>query len=209
MLKAPPPVNQTNRFTATVRKLLSLKGEAGGPAFEVSLEDERPEFSFLKSERRFAQFQSVTSAAGTLAFIGVRNMPNSGVIVVVDSIFAAVEAAGVRVELVAGANSSGASPVAMFSTDGRWGPGFAGATTALTFAAAAAAAPGGHVYSQLVSLAANDVMDFVAGRFGPRVGAFVLPPGTQVQLDVVGVGVHTLEATFGGYERPLESGELL
>lgn len=195
-------VAQTNRYAAAVRKLLSIKGEQHEIGYGVHLEDERPEHSFIKGERRWAQFNQATSAAGTLPIIGVKNPPNSGVLVVVTDVFFYSDPVGTyNFETVAGAVTSGTT--SMFATDTRWG---GQATSAIGFAVLQAAY-GGHIVAQMLTLAANQLVDVVSR--GARVPAIVLAPNSECAVVGNAVGVQTLSAIFCGYERSLESGELI
>lgn len=204
-------IAQTNRYTAAARKLLSIKGEEYGVSFGVHLEDERPEHSFLKGETPWAQFNQATSAAGTLAIIGVVNPAASGVLGVVNAVYAYAAAAGVVLNLQNGGGAPfTASSGAMFSRDLRARGGVAQAATTLKFdAGVGAAAPAGHIYAQHVTLAANDITDFITGNAQARVGPFILPPGSSLYVCAAAVGVNTVSAIFSGYERALESGELI
>lgn len=196
--------SQTSRFSAALRKLLSIKGEEHGIDFGVHLEEERPEYSFLKGETRWAQFNQATSAAGTLSVVGVFNPANSNVLCVITDIFAYLSTpATIDLQTRAGAvPGAGSSTGGMFSTDLRapraqtTSKGFAGATAAYA----------GHIVSQVVILVANDIMDLVAPA--ARVHPIILPPGSECAVNADAVGVNTLSAIFVGYERTLESGEL-
>lgn len=204
MFRASGLIQQTNRYTAALRKLLSIKGEADQVGFGVHLEDERPEHAFLKGETRWAQFNSVTSAAGTLAVIGVANPAQSGVLVVITDVFFYTAAAPVVVNLetFVGISAPGTGS-SMFATDLRRGNQ---ATTARALARADAAYAG-HIVAQVSTLVAGEIIDIVSPS--ARVHEIVLPPGTEAVLAVNAVGVNTLAAVFVGYERSLESGELI
>lgn len=192
--------HQTTRFTAAVRKLLSLKGEAPEPSFGVHIEDERPEFSFVKGERLWAQFNSVTSGAAQLCVVGIRNPANSNVLVVVTrALFGLSAAASVRLETAYVISASaGAS---MFSLDTRWGQ----QATTTQFFAAALAGFGGHIVLEKAAAAKPAYADMMSDSASPPI---ILAPGTECALVGAAVGVQTMDAFFAGYERPLESGEL-
>ena len=201
----PFPIAQTNRFSAAVRKLLSIKGEDHAVGFGVHLEDERPEHSFIKGERRWAQFNSATSAAGTLPVLGVRNPANSGVLGVITSIFFDSSAAATfNLESFAGPGT-GFIPAlgAMFATDTRWG----GVATTLIAGGGAQAAYGGHIVTQVVSPGGNAIIDLLSRE--ARVHPIILRPDSELVVVGNAVGVNTLNVTICGYERTLESGELI
>lgn len=203
--RLPPLIQQTNRYTAALRKLLSIKGEAHQVSFGVHLEDERPEHSFIKGEVRFAQWNSATGDATHRPLIGVRNPANSGVVAIVTDIFIEATTAFL-VSLEMSANILSISSSAMFGTDTRWarGSGVLGLTTVQGFASTPSGGTAGHLFTALTA-PANAVLDIV-GRSG-RVHPLVVGPGADAY--VFGpLGAITLAATFVGYERTLESGEL-
>lgn len=199
-------LHQTNRFTSAVRKLLSIKGEAPEPSFGMHIEDERPEHSFIKGETRWAQFQDATSAAGTLPIIGVRNPDNSGVLVVVDRVFFFTDPAlgpVVNLETLVGPTGIPGGLVSMFGTDTRKG---LQQTTART-GGGAAAAYAGHIVTQIIPTVAFALIDAVSPE--TRVHPIVLAPGSELVLCGSVVGAIELAGTFCGYERAIESGELI
>lgn len=198
---------QTNRFSAAVRKLLSIKGEEHDVNYGVHLEDERPEHSFVKGETLWVQTNEVTSAAGTLPIIGVLNPLTSGMLCVIQSAWAEVDAAALLVQIGITTNTgSGGGPMQVRDTRNRRVGGAAVGTTCLGFATTGAAPGFTGIYSQFTSLAAGQPIDMTAA--GGRLPPVVLSPGWQIQIALSAVGVHVMRATFAGYERPLESGEL-
>jgi hypothetical protein len=206
------PFAQTNRFTKAVRKLLSIKGEAEGVSFGVHLEDERPEHSWLKDETRWAQFNAAgPSGAAEVCVVGVRNPAGSNVLLVVTDIWCYTAAAPVLIDLEGGQGTigAGASSGSMFSTDFR-GRGNVAATRAVWVAgvgAVGAILTAGHIYDQRSTLVAGDPIDLVSRA--ARVHPFVLPPGFNLFVRTDALGINTLAATIVGYERALESGELI
>lgn len=201
-------IAQTNRFAAAVRKLLSIKGEEHDVSYGVHLEEERPEYSFLKGETLWSQFNQVAAAgAGNVARVLISNPGGSGVLGVITSCFAYVEAAGVAVRvgyfLNIGVAPGGASLQPRDIRNAR-----AASTTLRGLADGASAGPGfTGAWAEIVSLAANDVMDFIGSR--ARIGEIILPPNTAFGISTTPAAVHTLSVTISGYERPLESGELI
>lgn len=206
-------IAQTNRYTAAVRKLLSIKGEEHDIGYGVHLEDERPEFSFIKGETLWAQFNEVTSAAGTLPRIGVYMPPGSGsgssrgnTLGVITSIYAECDTVGTLIQL--GFLPTGTvSAAPMWPRDLRNRGGAIQSTNLATIAGAVAASGFTGIWTQLTTLAAGAVMDFTAA--GGRMGPVIVPPGFMVALAASAVGAVVLRATFVGYERTLESGELI
>lgn len=203
-------VAQTNRYTKAIRKLLSMKGEAELVSYGVHVEEERPEFSFLKNETRWQQYnQAGPSGAAEVCYVGVRNPPGSNVLLVVTDVWAWTAAAPVLVDLEGGFGTFGAgvSASAMFSTDFR-GRGNVAATSSQNIAGVGAVGTvtAGHLYEQRSTLVAGDPVDLVSR--GGRGDGFVLPPGCNLFVRTDPVGVNTLTAVFVGYERALESGEL-
>ena len=196
---------QSNRFSAAVRKLLSIKGEEHDISYGVHLEEERPEYSFIKGERRWIQYNEVTSAAGTLSIVGVLNPIGSGVLGVVTVAWANVTAnAEVRLTVVVNTGIFG-STGPMHSLDTRYG---LTNNSTMVGTASAAAAAGGSYIATASQLVANVDFDFMTNA-GARVPPIILAPGAGCWLNVAAVGVNTLKATFAGYERSLESGELI
>lgn len=198
-------INQTSRFTAAVRKLLSLKDEAQGPQFEVELEGERPEYSFIKQEQIWAQSQQATADATHMVQIGIANPVASGQLVVLQTCFIASDTVGMiyRLGYLAGILAGGGI---CQPRDLRWRPGLGGSTR--TFASGVAVAAGfTGIYAEMVALAANAVIDFMAlpGRIPP----VVIPPGFSVYISQAAVGANVATVHMAGYERPLESGELI
>lgn len=207
------PGAQTNRFTKAIRKLLSIKGEAERVSFGVHLEEERPEFSFLKNETRWVQWnQAGPSGAAEVCVVGVRNPPGSNVLLVVTDVLVSTAAAPVLILLEAVLSSLGgpAAAAAMFSSDLRGRGNNVAATSALGFGGVGVVGgvvSEGHIYHEQSTLVAADPIDMVS-RAG-RVHPFVLPPGFNLFVRTDPVGVNTMAATFVGYERLLESGELI
>lgn len=194
-------IAQTNRYTAAVRKLLSFKGEGVDVTYGIHIEDERLEHSYIKGERIFGTYQEVTSAAGTLSFVGVNNPASSGILVVITSIVAEVTTAAV-VDVKFNTFLLSVSQGSMFARDTRWG---ATATTAQLVATTAAAA-GGNILLKS-TLAANNPTDLVTDA--GRIPGLVLAPNTSFHVNVDAVGVNTLKVGIYGYERSIESGELI
>ena len=63
-------------------------------------------------------------------------------------------------------------------------------------------------FAMFKTVAADAIIDFV-GPEGLRCMPLILRPNTECVIVGAAVGVHTVRATFSGYERPLESGELI
>lgn len=205
-----PLIQQTNRYASALRKLLSIKGEAQKVSFGVHLEDERPEFSFTKTETLWAQTGTQVSGAADLSRQGIVNPANSGIITVITGVNCSVEAAGVTIRLgyltpIAGIFAG----TSMHTRDTRTirSPAAPQATTSTFFQSLGAVTGFLGIVEELVSLAADQPMDFVA--VGARIPNFVLAPNSALYLAPSAVGVHTLRVNFSGYERSLESGELI
>lgn len=199
---------QTNRFSAAVRKLLSIKGEEHNVGFGVHLEDERPEHSFIKGERLWVQWNQVTSGPGPdKGFIGVCNPVNSGVLVVVTGIVIEHDTAGVLMDvLFASPRVIGGNPAPMKMRDLRWA--VAVGSTAGWLAGAGTVA-GGSVYSSMHTPGINQALDILTHP-GFRCGPVVLPPNSEIWVaqNAAAAG-KVFSATITGYERSLESGETI
>lgn len=198
---------QTNRYFAAVRKILSIKGEGPDVGFGVHLEDERPEHSFIKGERLWVQWNQVTTAAGSgKGFIGVRNPANSGVVVVVTGIVIEHDTAGILMDVLFNAPvAAGVTPAPMKIRDTRWQ--ILVGTTCGGFAGTGTIA-GGSLYTSMHTPGVNQALDILTHP-GFRCGPVVLGPNSELWTAQNVAADHTYSATFTGYERSLESGELI
>lgn len=198
-------VAQTNRYSAALRKLLSVKGEAHDISWGVHLEDERPEFSFVKGERLWTQYNEVTSAAGSLSYVAIQNPSNSGIIAVITNAHATVTTAPatIRLNLLIPVQAGLGGP--MQFRDTRWSPSGLGSTTLCRAATVAAYGATAIIDQHVVGTADNEV-DVIGPCVVPQI---ILAPGTECAISVSAVGVNTLKVNFCGYERPHESGELI
>jgi hypothetical protein len=195
---------QVPRYNEALARLLGEDLEFVPPGF--ILEDDRPEWRFLKRERTwFSQNVNVGAVAAQFGFYQIFNNSQDR-IVIVDGLYATVGTVGVEVAVgltttIRGA-TGGAFPVAL---DTRWN------SPVLPTAALVARDP-------VVISTGNAVgfgTDTQIGKFGTVLGVSKLPtppivlaPGTGCNI------VHTvvnsaMEAQASGYSRPARPEELV
>lgn len=200
-------IAQTNRFTAAVRKLLSIKGEEHAVGFGVHLEDERPEHSFIKGEKLWVQWNQVMTGAGPdKGFIAVQNPLGSGVLAVVTGIVIEHDTAGVLMDILFAIGPTGLTGAAMKCRDTRWQNVV---STTVQGAAGAGTIAGGSLLSSMHTPGVNQALDILTHP-GFRCGPVILGPGSTIWVaqNVAAAG-KVYSATFTGYERSLESGETI
>lgn len=198
-------VQQTNRYSAALRKLLSINGEVHDVSFGVHLEDERAEHSFIKGENIFAQYNEATSDGTHLSVVGIENPNGSSMLVVITGVHATLSStAGLRF----GIGGSGGIGSPAWGRDTRLRQGGSSLVTARGFALGTAVGTGiVSILDEVQIINAEEPFFFVAA--GGVIPAVVLHPGYQCKVAATSLGANTLKACFSGYERPLESGELV
>ena len=195
------------KYSDLLRKLTELQGALRIDLLEelrpvLVLENDRPEWFFLRKERIASGTASTTSGAGTLAECGIFNPPTSGLVVVVTGMQVMTSASVdifrryvTALPALAAVNNAGVR-----DTRVRPGGPFVSTTIvgAQVYQAVPAVVDGGIADKEFVLVINSAPVETI----GPR-GEIVLAPGTGVQLSDAAVGVSTLRVNFDWYEKPI------
>jgi hypothetical protein len=189
-----------------IRKLLGIKGELPVPISEITLESDRPEFSFIKGEYLFVARGTIATVAANGA-AQVFNPVGSGVIVVVTE--ASVEVTVLAAQFIAVLRDAAQTTLgpAVLPLDTRWfaGQPFTGTAgrSGIQFRTSTSGVGGGTSYlSELGPIVP------IGGLYRFTNLPIVLGEGTGLDIESNGAATNTWDVNFGGYVRPRETGEL-
>lgn len=201
-----------SRYSDGIEKVLGLQEQHGVSAVAselqgiLTLEGERPEYSYVKNEKLWAAQISIGPIAAVNSQVFILNPTASNVISVVE--YGVVDNAGGAISRVVGGLAITAAQIALitagtqgnvFNRDGRWPPTPA---TINSF-------PVTQVWS-FTSAALNAAINITgiipAGGFIKVDCQAVLPPGTALAL-INNTVNQNITVYFRGYERPMQPEE--
>lgn len=189
------------RYGDMLRRFLGMRGTDLTPGRDLLpdlnaafvLENDRPEWAFLKGERRYVGSHSVTSAVAQFAEFLVLNPIDSGVISVVTAITAIGITGTLRAEMRVEGLARFTSAGNVRASDQRSDPGIATTLNGISVAP----------LDGLIIQRARGPVDVMV-RFADVI--MLLPPGTAFKI-VDSTTNTNVFVNIVGYERPLEAYE--
>jgi len=186
-----------------ISRRLGMQGGSPAPAVTpelgcgLVLENDRPEWSWLKGENLLSARGGAAAVAAQFGFCSISNPPNSGIICTVERIVWQSLASNMFVKMLPLGSETG-TPVNPGVRDGRWRQGISTARGACNITAGTTPAASPETVLDYLHANAND----------SRGTAYILRPNQSLRVECEVANIVLANITFVWRERGANSGEL-